>query len=45
MLIVDARGSVLVAMRDGKDMVIVGWIDAAELEGHTVVQFDWSEHE
>lgn len=45
MLIVEARGSVQVAMRDGEDMVIVGWIDAAELEGQTVVQFDWSERE
>lgn len=43
MLIVEARGSVQVAMRDGEDMVIVGWIDAAELEGQTVVQFDWNE--
>lgn len=42
-LIVQAKGSVLVAMRDGEDMVIVGWIDAAQLEGQTVVQFDWSE--
>ena len=45
MLIVEARGSVQVAMRDGEDMVIVGWIDAAQLEGQTVVQFDWSEDE
>jgi hypothetical protein len=45
MLIVQAKGSVLVAMRDGKDMVLVGWIDAQKLEGQTVVQFDWSERE
>ena len=45
MLIVEAKGSVQVAMRDGEDMVIVGWIDAAQLEGQTVVQFDWSDCE
>lgn len=45
MLIVEAKGSVLVAMRDGEDMVIVGWVDAAEIKGQTVVKFDWSEHE
>lgn len=43
MLIVKASGSVQVAMLDGEDMVIVGWIDAEELEGQTVVQYDWSE--
>ena len=30
-------------MLDGDDMVEVGWIDAAELEGQTVVQYDWTE--
>jgi hypothetical protein len=24
-------------------MVDIGWIDAAELEGQTVVQYDWTE--
>ena len=43
MLIVQAKGSVLVAMRDGEEMVLVGWIDAADLEGQTVVQYDWTE--
>lgn len=43
MLIIEAKGSVRVAMLDGADMVDVGWIDAAELEGQTVVQYDWSE--
>ena len=43
MLIVEGRGSLRVAMLDGEDMVDVGWIDAAELEGQTVVQYDWSE--
>ena len=43
MLILEARGSVRVAMLDGEEMVDVGWIDAAELEGQTVVQYDWTE--
>jgi hypothetical protein len=43
MLILEGNGSVRVAMLDGEDMVDVGWIDAAELEGQTVVQYDWSE--
>ena len=30
-------------MLDGEEMVDVGWIDAAELEGQTVVQYDWTE--
>jgi hypothetical protein len=42
LLIVKATGSVLVAMRDGEDMVEVGWIDAEELEGQTVVLYDWT---
>ena len=41
MLIVEGRGSLRVAMLDGEDMVDVGWIDAAELEGQTVVKYDW----
>jgi len=45
MLIVKAKGSVLVAMRDGDEMVDVGWIDAKELEGQTAVRFDWSAEE
>jgi hypothetical protein len=43
MLILEGKGSVRIAMLDGEDMVDVGWIDAAELEGQTVVQYDWSE--
>lgn len=43
MLILKGNGSVRVAMLDGKEMVDVGWIDAAELEGQTVVQYDWTE--
>lgn len=43
MLIVEGRGSLRVAMLDGDDMVDVGWIDAEELEGQTVVQYDWTE--
>jgi hypothetical protein len=43
MLIVEGRGSLRVAMLDGEDMVDVGWIDAAELKGQTVVQYDWTE--
>jgi hypothetical protein len=43
MLIIEGKGSVRVAMLDGEDMVDVGWIDAADLEGQTVVQYDWSE--
>ena len=41
MLILEGKGSVRVAMLDGEDMVDVGWIDAAELEGQTVVKYDW----
>jgi hypothetical protein len=41
MLILEGKGSVRVAMLDGEDMVDVGWIDSAELEGQTVVQYDW----
>ena len=41
MLVLEGKGSVRVAMLDGKDMVDVGWIDAAQLEGQTVVQYDW----
>jgi hypothetical protein len=43
MLIIEGKGSVRVAMLDGDDMVDVGWIDAEELEGQTVVQYDWTE--
>jgi len=43
MLILEGKGSVRVAMLDGEDMVDIGWIDAAELEGQTVVQYDWNE--
>lgn len=42
MLILEGNGSVRVAMLDGEEMVDVGWIDAAELEGQTVVEYDWS---
>jgi len=43
MLIIEGKGSVRVAMLDGEDMVDVGWVDAADLEGQTVVQYDWTE--
>jgi hypothetical protein len=43
MLIIEGKGSVRVAMLDGEEMVDVGWVDAADLEGQTVVQYDWSE--
>jgi len=43
MLIVEARGSVKIAMQDGTELVEVGWIDARELEGQTVVRYDWTE--
>lgn len=42
MLILDAKGTVKVAMMDGDEMVEVGWIDAADLEGQTVVYYDWT---
>jgi hypothetical protein len=45
MLILKGNGSVRVAMLDGEEMVDIGWIDAAELEGQTVVEYDWSTHE
>lgn len=42
MLILESRGAVRVAMMDGDEMVEVGWVDAAELEGQTVVLYDWT---
>lgn len=42
MLILDAKGTVKVAMMDGDEMVEVGWIDAADLKGQTVVHYDWT---
>lgn len=42
MLIIDSRGALKVAMMDGDEMVEVGWVDAADLEGQTVVHYDWS---
>lgn len=42
MLILESRGAVRVAMMDGNEMVEVGWVDAAELEGQTVVHYDWT---
>lgn len=42
MLILESRGAVRVAMMDGDEMVEVGWVDAAELEGQTVVRYDWT---
>jgi hypothetical protein len=42
MLIVEAKGSVKVAMQDGAELVEIGWIDARELEGQTVVRYDWT---
>lgn len=42
MLILEARGSVRVAMHDGQSLVEVGWIDAREIEGQTAVAYDWS---
>ncbi len=43
MLVLEAKGRLRVAMQDGDRMVDVGWIDAADIEGQTVVQFDWTE--
>jgi hypothetical protein len=43
MLVLEAKGRLRVAMKDGDRMVDVGWIDAADIEGQTVVQFDWTE--
>ena len=43
MLILEGNGRVRVAMLDGEEMVDVGWIDAADLEGQTVVQYDWTD--
>jgi hypothetical protein len=43
MLVLEAKGRLRVAMKDGDRMVDVGWIDASEIEGQTVVQFDWTE--
>jgi hypothetical protein len=42
MLILEAKGRVRAAMMDGPDMVEIGWVDAADLEGLTVVEYDWS---
>jgi hypothetical protein len=43
MLVLEATGSARVAMLDGDKIVEVGWIDAEELEGKTVVHYDWSD--
>jgi hypothetical protein len=43
MLVLEAKGRLRVAMKDGDRMVDVGWIDAADIEGQTVVEFDWTE--
>lgn len=45
LLILEARGSVKAAMMDNGRLVEVGWIDAEDLEGQTVVRYDWSEVE
>jgi hypothetical protein len=43
MLVLEAKGRLRVAMQDGDRMVDVGWIDASDIEGQTLVQFDWTE--
>jgi len=43
MLILKGRGAVRVAMMHGHDMVDVGWVDVADLEGQTVVHYDWTQ--
>ena len=45
LLILEARGSVRAAMMDNGRLVEVGWVDAGDLEGQTVVRFDWSEEQ
>jgi len=42
MLVLEAKGKLRVAMKDGREMVEVGWINAADIEGQTVVHYDWS---
>lgn len=43
MLILKAEGRVKIAMMHEGEMIEAGWIDAAEIEGQTVVQYDWTE--
>lgn len=43
MLVLEARGKLRVAMDDGGKLVEVGWIDAAEIKGQTVVHYDWTQ--
>lgn len=45
LLILEARGSVRAAMMDDGQLVEVGWVDAEDLEGQTVVRYDWSEEQ
>ena len=42
-LILQGRGSVLLAHWDGAKFVQTGWVDAESLAGQTVVRYDWTE--
>ena len=42
-LILQGRGSVLLAHWDGAKFVQTGWVDAESLAGQTVVKYDWTE--
>jgi len=41
-LILQGRGSVLLAHWDGTTFVETGWVDAESLAGQTVVKYDWT---
>jgi hypothetical protein len=41
-IILQGRGSVLLAHWDGTTFVETGWVDAQTLIGQTVVHYDWT---
>ena len=41
-IILQGRGSVLLAHWDGTTFVETGWVDAQSLAGQTVVKYDWT---
>jgi hypothetical protein len=43
LLILEGKGRLRVAAQDGQGLTDIGWIDAEDLEGQTVVEFDWGQ--
>jgi hypothetical protein len=41
-IILQGRGSVLLAHWDGTTFIETGWVDAQTLIGQTVVHYDWA---